>query len=178
MTPKELELRLIEWGALAKYEESKREGATDFHVLQRARDFAPGTREKAAAQLVGRDGGERRRHMARDLGDCGVRIVPQAYVDPVAGKATHKATPSERAGDSIPPRLKAVHDAALALYRADTLAGLALRQEYCAYGSQGTKAYRVSEAIGKKVGIRVYREALARGLGWVHARIEGQAEAA
>lgn len=178
MTPKEVELRLIEWGALAKYEEAKEDAGNDFHVLQRARDFAPGTREKAAAQLVGRDGGERRRLMARDLKGCGIRVVPKSYVDPVPGKTTRKPGPRERIGDSIPERLKAVHHAALELYRADPVAGIVLRQEYCAYGSQGTKAYRVSEAIGKKVGIRVYRETLARALGWMHAKLSDHAEAA
>lgn len=178
MTAEELERLLTEWGALAKYEEAKQEGASDFHVLQRARDFAPGTREKAAAKLVDRDGGERRRYMARELGKCGVRAVPKAYVDPVPGKTTHKPGPRERIADSIPPRLKAVHSAALELYRVDQVAGLALRQEYCAYGSQGRKAAIVSEAVGKKLGIRVYREALQRGIGWVHARLCGQADAA
>jgi hypothetical protein len=178
MTADELERLLTEWGALAKYEEAKSEAGNDFHVLARAREFAPGTRERAAAQLVGRDGGARRKLMARELGQCGVRVVPKSYVDPVPGKTTHKAGPRERIEDSIPPRLKAVHAAALALYRADELAGLALRQEYCAYGSHGTKAYRVSEAVGRKIGIRVYREALARGIGWVHATIENRAEAA
>lgn len=178
MTPKELELRLVEWGALAKYEEAKSEEGTDFHVLQRARDFAPGTRERAAVQLIGRDGGDRRRHMARDLKPCGVRVVPKDYVDPVAGKTTHKAGPRERLGDSIPERLKAVHQAAMELYRVDTLAGLALRQEYCAYGSQSRKAERVSLAMGSKIGVRVYREALAKAMGWMHARLSDRAEAA
>jgi hypothetical protein len=116
--------------------------------------------------------------MARELAKCGIRAVPKAFVDPVAGKTTHKAGPRERIADSIPPRLKAVHAAALELYRMDALAGLALRQEYCAYGSQGTKAFRVSEAVGRKIGLRVYRESLARGIGWVHARVVGEVEAA
>lgn len=175
MTLEELDCLLVEWGALSKYEESKREGATDFHALQRARDYAPGTKERAMAQLVGRDGRDRRKLMARDLGDCGVRIVPMDYVDPVPGKTTHKAGPSERIGDSIPPRLRAIHDSALELYRVDILSGLVLRQEYCAYGSQGTKTYRVGEAMGKKIGLRIYRESLARAKGWMLGRMVAQA---
>jgi hypothetical protein len=178
MTLEELDRLLVEWGALSKYEESKREGATDFHALQRARDYAPGTKEKAMARLVDRDGRDRRRLLARDLAGCGVRIVPKDYVDPVPGKTTHKATPSERVGDSIPPRLRAVHDSALELYRVDKIAGLVLRQEYCAYGSQGAKTYRVGEAMGKKIGLRIYRESLARAKGWMLGRMQDRAAAA
>lgn len=175
MTPDQLELLLTEWGALAKYEESKREGATDFHALQRARDYAPGTKERAMARLVGRDGRDRRKLMARDLGACGVRVVPMDYVDPVPGKTTHKAGPRERISDSIPPRLRALHNAALELYRVDKLAGIVLRQEYCAYGSQGAKTYRAGEAVGRKIGLRVYRESLARAKGWMLGRLMEQA---
>lgn len=178
MTPKQLDTLLVEWGAQSKYDEAKREGATESHVLQRGRAYAPGTREKAAKQLVGRDGFSRRRLMARDLGACGIDAVPKSYVSPVAGKQTRKAGPMERVSDSIPPRLKAVHLAALELYRVDKLAGLALRQEYCAYGSQSTKAFRLSEATGEKVGVRVYREALARALGWMLATVSGLVQAA
>lgn len=175
MTVDELERLLEEWGALSKYEAAREEGASDFHVLQRARDFAPGTRERAAARLVGRDGGERRRLMARELAACGVRVVPMAYVDPVAGSPTRKAGPRSRAEDWIPARLRAVHDSALELYRVDTLGGLVLRQEYCGYGSQHAKAERVTIAMDSPVGIRVYRESLARAKGWMHARLMAQA---
>ena len=171
MTIDELECLLVEWGALSKYEEARDEGATDFHVLQRARDFAPGTRERAAARLVGRDGGDRRRFMAGGLAACGVRIIPMDYVDPIAGSPTRKAGPRSRAESAIPERLRAVHDSALALYRVDTLGGLVLRMEYCGYGSQTTKAERVSVAMESPVGLRIYRESLARAKGWMHARM-------
>ena len=39
--------------------------------------------------------------MARELGDCGKRIVPKDYVDPVSGTATRKATPSPRVISSM-----------------------------------------------------------------------------
>lgn len=175
MTTDELECLLIEWGALSKYEEAREDGPTDFHVLQRAREFAPGTRERAAARLVGRDGGERRRLMARQLRACGIRVVPMDYVDPVAGTPTRKAAPMSRAAHSIPERLRAVHDSAIELYRVDTLGGLVLRQEYCGYGSQHAKAERVTVAMSTPIGIRVYRESLARAKGWMHARLLSKA---
>ncbi len=175
MTIAELEQLLEEWGALSRYEEAREEGASDFHVLQRAREFAPGTRERAAVRLVGRDGGERRRLMAKELRACGVRVVPMAYVDPAAGKQTRKAGPASRPGDSIPERLKAVHASALELYRANTLGGLVLRQEYCGYGSQVAKSERVTLVIGAPIGLRMYRETLARAKGWMHARLLAKA---
>ena len=171
MTEQELEQLLTEWGALSKYREARSEGATDFHILQRAKDFAPGTRERAAQRLIGRDGISRRTYMARDLAACGVKAVPMAYVDPVPGKTSHHAGPRERIADSIPPHLSRVYYAAQELYRIDTLRGLVLRQEYCGYGPQAEKAERVSVAVGSRIGLRVYRESLAHAKGWMHGRL-------
>lgn len=174
MTDDELDLLLREWGALSKYEAEKREGASDFHVLQRARDFAPGTRERAAARIAGRDGRARRTMMAASLSACGVRIVRQDFVDPVRGRDDSRTiTPRERVADSIPPHLRAVNAAALELYRIDTVRGLVLRQEYCGYGPQSMKAERVSLALGdgRPMGLRVYRESLERARGWMLGRL-------
>lgn len=169
MTDDELERLLTEWGALSKYEAEKREGASDFHVLQRARDFAPGTRERAIKRIIGRGGTERRTMMARDLAACGVRIVPMSFVDPIRGKDSRNIGPRERAGESMPDHLRRINNAALELYRCDTLRGLVLRQEYCGYGPQAIKAERVSLALAhpKPMGLRVYREALAGARGWM-----------
>lgn len=174
MNDETLERLLCEWGALSKYEAEKREGASDFHVLQRARDFAPGTRERAAARIAGRDGRSRRTMMAAGLAACGVRIVRQDFVDPVRGRDDSRTiTPRERVADSIPPHLRAVNAAALELYRIDTMRGLVLRQEYCGYGPQSMKADRVSLALGdgRTMGLRVYREALERARGWMLGRL-------
>ena len=47
--------------------------------------FAPGKRAVLIRRLTTMDraGQARRRLMARDLGACGITIVPAAYVDPV-----------------------------------------------------------------------------------------------
>lgn len=173
MNERELEELLQEWGALSKYQQARTEGASDFHVLQRAKDFAPGTRAKAARRLIGRDGYERRAYMARDLAACGVRAVPMSYVDPVKGTESRKGggISDAPARDDTPPHLRRVKAAASELYRIDTLRGLVLRQEYCAYGPQVEKAERVSEALGSRIGLRVYREALAHAKGWMQGRL-------
>src|SRR5690606_13368443 len=53
------------------------------HVLAQARELAPGTAERAARQLVGRGGGERRAFMAAHYQVRGMRVVPPWAVDPV-----------------------------------------------------------------------------------------------
>ena len=179
MTMVELDILLREWGALSKYLAERTDEPTDFHALSRARQFAPGTRARAAIQLAGRDGRSRRTLMAvavnADLGDgrtCGLRIVPQAYVDPVRCSESRRAGGvSGAARDTTPPHLKPVEMAALALYRMDTLRGLVLRQEYCGYGCQAEKADKVTVAMGAPVGLRVYRESLAHAKGWMHAKL-------
>lgn len=171
MTLDELDTLLCEWGALSKYTEQRKEGAGDFHALARALDFAPGTRARAAIRLVGRDGGDRRRLMARELGACGVRLVPQDYVDPVRGKENRGGGLGGAGRDTTPAHLRPVQAAATELYRVDTLRGLVLRQEFCGYGCQSDKAVKVGQAIGAPVGLRVYREALAYAKGWMYARL-------
>lgn len=173
MNMQELDNLLREWGGLSKYVEERGEKPTDFHALARALDYAPGTRARAAIRLAGRDGRDRRKLMARELVACGVRLVPQDYVDPVRGKENRGGGGGNggRARDTTPPHLKPVQEAALALYRIDTLRGLVLRQEYCGYGCQSEKADKVGLAIGSPVGLRVYRESLAHAKGWMHARL-------
>lgn len=53
------------------------------HVLEQARDMAPGTRERALRDLVGRDGSSRRRFMADRSGVEGMGMLPAWAVDPV-----------------------------------------------------------------------------------------------
>ncbi|WP_414539275.1 hypothetical protein [Stenotrophomonas forensis] len=52
------------------------------HVPEKARDMAPGTRERALRDLVGRDGGDRRRFMAARSGVAGMGMLPAWAVDP------------------------------------------------------------------------------------------------
>jgi hypothetical protein len=172
MNMDELEDLLRQWGALSKYTEQRKEGANDFHALARALDYAPGTRARAAVRLVGRDGQDRRRLMARELATCGVRMVPMDYVDPVRASANHGGGGgSARAVNTTPMHLRPVQQAALDLYRIDTLRGLCLNFEYCGYGCQSDKAERVGVALGSPVGLRLYREGLAHAKGWMHARL-------
>ena len=178
MNDQELDTLLREWGEESKYQRARLEdggGTNDFHVLQRARDFAPGTRAKAEAKLIGRDGGDRRRYMARELTACGVRAVPMDFVDPIFGGASGGSGGGGGASDgprhNLPAHLRVVEAASLELYRIDTLRGLVLRQEYCGYGRQDDKAEKVGLAVGSPVGLRIYRESLAMARGWMLAKL-------
>jgi hypothetical protein len=171
MTMDELDELLRQWGALSKYTEQRKEGGGDFHALARALDFAPGTRARAAVRLIGRDGEGRRRLMARELAACGVRLVPMDYVDPVRAKSNRCGFGGGRPTNCTPEHLRPVQQAALDLYRVDTLRGLCLNFEYCGYGPQADKAERVALSLGSPVGLRVYRESLAHAKGWMHARL-------
>lgn len=167
----EMDTLLRQWGALSKYTEERRE-AGGTHALERGRAFAPGTRARAAQRLVGRDGSSRRSYMARGLEACGVRMVGQAYVDPVpCTESRGRGGLASAAARYIPEHLRPVDEAARLLHRVDTLMGLCLRYEYCGYGSQGEKAGYVGSALGQPVGLRVYREALARAKGWMMGRL-------
>lgn len=177
MTDDELERVLGEWGALSKYQQEKDSGGGgDVHVLHRNRDFAPGTRARAVLRLAGRDGTSRRAYMARDLLECGVRMVPAAFVDPIPSPSTGRGGGGGGSSpQSVPAELRRVEAAALELYRNDKLCGLCLRHEYCGYGRQSDKADAVAHALGAQIGLRVYRESLARAKGWMHARLASQA---
>jgi len=53
------------------------------HPIASAMEFGMTRDQYIASKIVGRDGKARRTTMARDLGSCGVRVVPMAYCDPV-----------------------------------------------------------------------------------------------
>ena len=56
-------------------------GDRSIHVLEQARDLAPGTKENALRDLIGRDGADRRRLMAGKAGVKGMDIVPMWACD-------------------------------------------------------------------------------------------------
>lgn len=170
MNTDQLDDLLCQWGALSKYPTTPREPKDD-HALQRGRQFAPGTRARAVQQLVARSGSERRSYMARDLAECGVKTVSMSYCDPIPCTETRRSGARDNGLNATPEHLRPIEAAARELQDADAMMGLCLRQEYCGYGSQAAKAETVAEAIGKPVGLRVYREALAGAKGWMRGRL-------
>lgn len=149
--------------------------APDDHPLARARHFAPMTRQRAAARLVGRDGRSRRKYMARDLGACGVQLVPASYVDPVPSKNTRSGSlrPDQRAGAidvGIPDDLRWIDRALAELTRQAALQAQCLREEFTGTGSQRMKAARVAKQYAGQLSVWQYRRELQRGIDFLRGR--------
>lgn len=137
------------------------------HVLQQARDAAPGTKERALRELVGRDGTDRRKLMAKGI--KGMDIVPVWACDPI--RATNDADhPHERAeiaiDQGIPDGLRWVDRAVRIMERDMPLRGLVVRTEYTVSASQGVKTNMVRDLYGGKLTLRQYRLELERAIDW------------
>src|SRR3546814_20405009 len=113
-----LEELLRAWGLaqIGRYAANDEERAPDKHPISRARQFAPGTRKRAALKLVGRDGHGRRKLMAQKSGVKGLRIAPMWSCDPVAGKQSRiYAAPEAQVDFGLPPEVKLIDPAAIEL---------------------------------------------------------------
>lgn len=142
------------------------------HPLSRARDFAPGTRERAARLLAGRDGRSRRLVMGAAAGiraaNGSVRISPQWASDPVPCKETRTPGPSMASFDrGLPAEYRWVEQAFTRLQRVSPVQAAAVRIEFTVPASQGTKARLVSEETGVGVSRWQYRRALALGIAFI-----------
>lgn len=139
------------------------------HVLDKARDFAPGTTERALRDLVGRDGISRRRFMAQRSGVDAMHILPTWAVDPIrsTNDADHPHDNPEIAVDQgIPDNLRWVESALVAMERQNLLRAMVLRTEYTVSASQAVKARMVAEKYGGSLTLRQYRYELGKGLDW------------
>ena len=144
------------------------------HVLDKVRDHAPMTRERALADLVGRDGGDRRRYMAARSGVHGMKILPTWAVDPIraTNNAEHPHDNPEIAVDvGIPDNLRWVESAIAAMMRQNPLRGLIVHTEYTVAASQAVKARMVAEKYGGSLSVWQYRRELQRGVDWMGGRI-------
>jgi hypothetical protein len=134
------------------------------HALDRARDFAPVTRERFLASVVGRDGHSRRAYMAEKMqaGDRWpqLRVIPMWAADPVPCTAS-RPSPGRSTSPGLPDHLRPLNDAVRALARFDDLAAKALREQYSGRGTQADMAARLG------VSKRQFERALARGRGVV-----------
>lgn len=172
----ELERLLRSWGdaQIGRHDaanEDRREHDPGSHPISKARQFAPMTREKFQNQLVGRDGGDRRRLMARASGVRGMKIIPMWACDPVSGKETRHMGPVASVDRGLPPELRLIDRALMDLYRANTMRGLVLRIEYTGFGRHVEKAGEVARAMRiPELPVRKYRDELRMGREWL--RIE------
>jgi hypothetical protein len=174
-----LDDQLREWGnaqlgrhAANDDRERRQELDPGSHPISKARQFAPMTRERFANQVAGRDGRDRRRAMAAGSGVRGMHIVPTWAVDAIRCTETRHAGPRQASVDNgIPAHLRWIDQAAMDLYRQNTLRGLCLRMEYTGFGYQSDKALQVAQAIGAPLTVRQYREELKLAREWLKGRI-------
>lgn len=142
-------------------------------TLAKARDLAPGTKERAAVELVGRDGRGRLLYMARDLGKCGIDILPDWAVDPIRAKnnasAPHDTRP-DKADHGIPDQFRWIDRALAQIARQSPVRAMVVHQEFCERGTQRMKARRVELKYGGRFTVNMYRHELRRALDFLNAK--------
>jgi len=144
------------------------------HVLQHARDLAPGTRERALRELVGRDGGDRRRFMGARTGVVGMHTLPMWAVDPIrsSNDASKPHDNPEIAVDlGTPDELRWVDRALASMQRQHPLRAMIVRTEFTASASQAVKARLVAERYGGALTLRQYRYELGKSLEWLRGAV-------
>ncbi len=143
------------------------------HVLDKVRDQAPLTRERALQDLVGRDGTDRRRLMAAGSGVKGLRMVPLWAADPIraSNDASHPRDLPEIAVDiGIPDDLRWVDRALASMERQNPVRALIVRTEFTVSASQAVKARMVAEKYGGTLSVWQYRRELQRGVDFMGGR--------
>ncbi|WP_367346468.1 hypothetical protein [Stenotrophomonas bentonitica] len=178
----ELTKQLRRWGHAQVNRFALSRADRSVHVLDKVRDHAPLTRERAARDLVARDGAERRRFMAARSGIEGMGTLPMWAVDPVraSNDADHPHDNPEIAVDTgTPDELRWVDRALASLSRYQVVIGgevrlqgklwvLILRTEFTVSASQAVKARMVAEQYGGNLSIWQYRRELQRAVDWVN----------
>lgn len=143
--------------------------APDVHPIARGMRFAPGRAVTVIRQrtTMDRGGQQRRRLMARELGACGVAIVPADFVDPVPGSRSSRGyvgRPPLQVSQQAPA--ERVQSEWLRMYRVDELRALVVQKEYQLRAmKQAEKAELLS------IGVKRYRDELRDGKIWLHARL-------
>lgn len=144
------------------------------HMLDKVRDHAPLTRERALQDLVGRDGTDRRRLLAAGVGVKGLRMVPMWAADPI--RASNDASPPhdlpEVAVDvGIPDELRWIDRALASMERQYPVRALIVRTEFTVSASQAVKARMVAERYGGLLTLRQYRYELAKATDWLRGSV-------
>lgn len=181
MQREEVKAALRAWGIALENRFAVCKADRSIHMLDKARDLAPGSRENAVRLLVDRDGRDRRRRMAAAAcsGSDKLRlsILPKWSCEPVraANDADRPHDNPEIAFDQgIPDDLRWVDTAVNSIERQNPLRALVVRTEYTVSASQKVKARMVAETYGGKFTKDMYRRELDKAIeviGWERARV-------
>jgi hypothetical protein len=143
-------------------------------VLAKKRNEAPGTRENFERILIGRDGYQRRRYMAKSIGIASMHIVPLWACDPVPAR-NDAGSPRELARATValdvPDDLRWIDEALSRLARVNRVQAMVLREEYCGVGTQERKAANVQGKYGGRLTLRQYRDELRRARDFLRGRM-------
>lgn len=172
MQPDDLRAQLQRWGHATVNRFALPRSERSSHVLEKTRDMAPGTRERAERQLIGRDGRERRRFMAARSGVKKLYILPKWAVDPVraSNDARLVELPVIAVDQGIPDELRWLDSAIGQLQRQFPLRAMCLKEEFCGVGSQRVKAKSVEKQYGGRLSYWMYRRELDRALDFIQVR--------
>lgn len=141
-----LELQLRQWGYYYGEPIRQRPRRVPETVMQRAREFAPGKKDRRQAK--GRAGFDRRRYMAKNAGVPG--ILAAHFVDPVpCPRDTSSGGSSEPAAQPAPPEIQRLNREVNELEEHDLLRGLCLRAQYCADGDRAERCHWVTREFRK-----------------------------
>lgn len=176
MKPKALMDQLREWGVsqiihelrVAEVLPNPRE-----HIIERSRRFAPMTRKRAAKLLLGRDGEDRRRLVARAAGVQGMTVAPKWSTDPIRCTETRSGGPRATAAiaPTTPDDLRWIDRALAQMTRSHPIRALVVREEFSGRGvTQRQRAKAVAEAYGGAFSVWQYRRELEQALSWLDGR--------
>lgn len=177
----ELERLLREWGHAhaTRYCYTRADRAS--HVLAKAKEQAPGTRERAMRELIKRDGRGRRLYMADKAGMPG-ELIPVWAIDPIRAKndADHPHDNPEIAVDQgIPDRLRWIDRALAMVFRESPVRAMCVQVEYTEPGTQRHKAVVAAKRYGGALSLWQYRRELERGVDTIAgAAMNSRADAA
>lgn len=143
------------------------------HPINKAREFAPMTRKRAALRLAGRDGEGRRRIMGKAAGVKGMAVTPKWSSQPIRCTETRVGGPNPSRFEAapavfIPDELRWIDRAISQIHRQAPVRALVVRQEYTGRGTQAAKAAAVARQYGGSLTLRQYRYELSRALDYLH----------
>lgn len=172
---------LRRWGeaTVNRFQRIEHSGHVQVHALDRAREYAPGTRARAAVRLAGRNGHSRLMIMGYAAGltsHSGKRTspAPEWVCDPIPCTDTRKRTPRESIHDAakssamidlgIPDHLRWIDDKINRIGKQKPILAQVLHAEYTTPGTQKMKAGALMRRFGGEVTSRQYRELLSRAM--------------
>jgi len=162
--------QLQRWGLVKTFvpgDDSK--PARSQHLIERKRKFAPMTRKRLAKKLAKRDGGDRRRIVAKAACVHGMGIVPKWSNDPIRCTETRGGGPTSMVEKiNMPPELQWIDRALTKLAERSPILSLVIREEFTGRGvSQKDRAADARQKYGGELSYWQYRRELESAMAYL-----------